>query len=54
MQKTAICIRLDPDILEWFKSDGRGYQTRINTALREYMTAMTEDDVDIELEIGDE
>lgn len=30
-------IRLDPDILEAFKSSGRGWQTRINAALREWL-----------------
>lgn len=29
--------RLDADLLEWFKRDGEGYQTRINAALREYV-----------------
>ena len=38
--KTAIHIRLDADIVAWFKSGNegeRGYQTRINQALREYI-----------------
>ncbi len=33
----AIPVRLDPDILEFFKAGGRGYQARINAALRLYM-----------------
>jgi uncharacterized protein (DUF4415 family) len=37
--KPAITIRLDPDVLEWFKSQGKGYQTRINAILRMYMEA---------------
>ena len=38
--KTAIHIRLDADIVDWFKNGAegeRGYQTRINQALREYI-----------------
>lgn len=38
-RKQAISVRLDPDILEFFKADGRGYQTRINAALRAYMNS---------------
>ena len=30
-------LRLDADLLEWFKRGGDGYQTRINAALREYV-----------------
>ncbi len=30
---------LDPDIIEFFKADGRGYQTRINAALRLHMNS---------------
>jgi uncharacterized protein (DUF4415 family) len=37
--KPHISIRLDPDVLEWFKSYGSGYQTRINAVLRMYMKA---------------
>lgn len=35
--KQKISIRLDSDVLEWFKSQGRGYQTHINAVLRTYM-----------------
>jgi uncharacterized protein (DUF4415 family) len=38
-RKSAITIRIDPDILEWFKKKGRGYQTRINAVLRMYVEA---------------
>jgi uncharacterized protein (DUF4415 family) len=34
--KAAISLRLDADVLEWFKSHGPGYQTRINAVLRAY------------------
>jgi uncharacterized protein (DUF4415 family) len=35
--KPSITIRIDPDVLDWFKSQGRGYQTRINAVLRRYV-----------------
>jgi uncharacterized protein (DUF4415 family) len=37
--KTQLTIRVDRDVLAWFKSQGRGYQTRINSLLRAYMQA---------------
>lgn len=35
--KKAVTLRLDADVLAWFKKPGRGYQTRINRALRDVM-----------------
>lgn len=35
--KKPVTIRLDADVLEWFKGQGQGYQTRINNLLRKYM-----------------
>lgn len=35
--KRQVCLRLDADVLAWFKREGRGYQTRINRALRTVM-----------------
>ena len=35
--KATVTIRLDQDILSWFKAQGKGYQTRINAILRTYM-----------------
>ena len=35
--KQAVTMRLDSDVLEWFKEQGKGYQTRINQLLRKYM-----------------
>ncbi|HEX3990058.1 MAG TPA: BrnA antitoxin family protein [Acetobacteraceae bacterium] len=35
--KHLTSLRLDSDLLEWFKRGGEGYQTRINAALREYV-----------------
>ena len=37
--KKPITLRVDRDILEWFKSTGKGYQTRINAILRSYVEA---------------
>jgi uncharacterized protein (DUF4415 family) len=37
--KAQLTLRLDSDVLEWFKQQGRGYQTRINALLRAYMEA---------------
>ena len=35
--KKPVTLRLDADVLAWFKKDGRRYQTRINEALRKVM-----------------
>jgi len=35
--KKPITLRLDADVLAWFQRQGRGYQTRINRALRKLM-----------------
>ena len=35
--KKPVTLRLDADVLAWFKKQGRGYQTRINRALRRVM-----------------
>jgi uncharacterized protein (DUF4415 family) len=35
--KTAVQIRLDADVLAWFRGYGKGYQSRINAALRDVM-----------------
>ena len=37
--KESISLRVDADVLEWFKSKGPGYQTRINLVLRAYRDA---------------
>lgn len=36
--KEAISIRLDHDILEYFKNSGKGWQTRVNDVLREHVS----------------
>ncbi len=35
--KQLLSVRLDADVVAWFKASGEGYQTRINAALREYV-----------------
>ena len=37
--KKAISLRVDPEVLNFFKSFGKGYQTRMNAVLRAYMEA---------------
>ena len=37
--KERITVRIDNDILAWLKSQGPGYQTRMNAILRSYMNA---------------
>ncbi len=38
--KQAISLRVDPDVLEWFRAQGPRYQSRMNAVLRTYMTQM--------------
>ena len=38
-RKTQIALRLDDDVLNWFKAQGPGYQTRINAVLKAYKEA---------------
>src|SRR5688572_32927208 len=38
-RKAAISLRVDPEVLDWFRTQGPGYQTRMNTVLRAYMEA---------------
>lgn len=35
--KTPVNAKFDVDVVDWFKSQGRGYQTRMNAVLRRYM-----------------
>ncbi len=37
--KKQLTMRLDADIVEWFKSQGKGYQTRMNAVLRSFYEA---------------
>lgn len=37
--KTPVNAKFDVDVVNWFKEQGRGYQTRMNAVLRHYMEA---------------
>jgi len=39
--KQLTALRIDPDVLGWFKAHGKGYQTRMNAVLRAYMKAQS-------------
>jgi len=39
--KDRVTIRLDHDLVQWFKKNGSGYQTRINAILRSFMNAQS-------------
>jgi len=39
--KELVSLRIDPDVLGWFRSQGSRYQTRINAVLRSYVEAHT-------------
>jgi uncharacterized protein (DUF4415 family) len=39
LPKRQLTMRLDGDIIEWFKQQGRGYQTRMNAVLRRFVDA---------------
>lgn len=38
-RKQPVTLRLDKDVLEWFKAQGQRYQSRMNAVLRSYMQA---------------
>ena len=38
-RKQQLTIRVDGDVLDWYKQQGQGYQTKINSLLRAYMDA---------------
>jgi uncharacterized protein (DUF4415 family) len=40
--KKQVTLRIDPDVLTFFRKQGRGYQTVINAILRKYMKARKE------------
>ena len=42
IRKTQLTLRLDADVLDWFRAQGPGYQTRINALLRAYRDAHQE------------
>ena len=38
-RKESVHLRVDPDVLAWFRRGGKGYLTRMNAVLRAYMDA---------------
>jgi uncharacterized protein (DUF4415 family) len=44
--KKPVTMRLDVDVLEWLRADGRGYQTKANSLLRHAMVHLTKRNVD--------
>lgn len=38
-RKTQVTLRIDDEVLTWFRKQGRGYQTRINSLLKAYKEA---------------
>lgn len=38
-RKTQVTLRIDSDVLMWFKKQGKGYQTKINSLLKAYKEA---------------
>jgi uncharacterized protein (DUF4415 family) len=38
-KKALLSLRIDADVIEWFKSQGAGYQSRMNALLRAFMEA---------------
>lgn len=41
--KRQLTVRIDGDVLDWFKAQGKGYQTRMNAVLRSYYEAHREE-----------
>lgn len=37
--QASVALRIDADVLEWFKAQGPGYQTRMNAVLRAFIDA---------------
>lgn len=42
--KERLTVRFDEDVVEWFRGQGRGYQTRMNAVLRSFYEAHRNDD----------
>jgi uncharacterized protein (DUF4415 family) len=38
-KKALLSLRIDSDVIDWFRSQGPGYQSRMNALLRAYMEA---------------
>jgi len=50
--KTKLTVRLDADMVAWFRALGRGYQPRMNAVLRAYMHAVIAKEIERKREIG--
>ena len=42
-RKVSLTVRVDGDVVAWFRARGRGYQTQINALLRAYLEASEAD-----------
>ena len=40
--KERVTMRLDKEVVDWFRQEGKGYQSRMNAVLRSYMKASSE------------
>jgi len=41
IHKVPVTVRLDPNVVEYFRASGRGWQTRVNEALADYVSRRT-------------
>ena len=41
-RKAQVTLRIDSEVIDWFRARGRGYQTRINSILKAYRDAHRE------------
>ena len=41
VHKLPVTVRLDPQVVEYFRASGRGWQTRVNEALADYVSRRT-------------
>lgn len=41
LHKLPVTVRLDPQVVEYFRASGRGWQTRVNEALADYVSRRT-------------
>ena len=46
-RKKQLTLRVDGDVVDWYKKQGKGYQTRINALLRAYMKEHQRNDTSI-------
>lgn len=42
LTKKTVTMRMDEDVLEWFKGQGKGHLTRMNAVLRSYMISQAD------------